>query len=98
MASSYDVGTRAWQPDATEGWVASELVSKVINGSKVQLMFKLENEEVRAQAFVSYPARPSKGILTDALDMTDPNGRGDGRVPPERLGSFSAASDEPDHA
>lgn len=46
MSQSYDVGTRAWQPDATEGWVASEVVKKTVNGEKVTLEFKLENEEV----------------------------------------------------
>lgn len=46
MASNYDVGTKAWQPDAAEGWVASELVSKDVEGSKVKLVFQLENGEV----------------------------------------------------
>jgi myosin heavy subunit len=46
MSSSYDVGTRAWQPDTTEGWVASEVVKKTVDGDKVVLEFKLENEEV----------------------------------------------------
>lgn len=46
MASTYDVGTKAWQPDAAEGWVASELVNKTADGSKVKLEFKLENGEV----------------------------------------------------
>jgi myosin V len=46
MSHSYDVGTRAWQPDATEGWVASEVVKKSVDGDKVTLTFKLENEEV----------------------------------------------------
>lgn len=46
MASTYDVGTKAWQPDAAEGWVASELVNKSVDGSKVKLDFKLENGEV----------------------------------------------------
>jgi myosin-5 len=46
MASTYDVGTRAWQPDATEGWVASELVSKSVDGGKAKLVFKLDNGEV----------------------------------------------------
>ncbi|KAH8887476.1 hypothetical protein GQ53DRAFT_827262 [Thozetella sp. PMI_491] len=45
MSESYDVGTRAWQPDATEGWVASEVVKKSVNGAKVSLTFKLENGE-----------------------------------------------------
>lgn len=47
MSSNYDVGTRAWQPDATEGWVASEVTKKQIDGDKVLLTFKLENGEVR---------------------------------------------------
>ncbi len=51
MSHSYDVGTRAWQPDATEGWVASEVVDKSIDGDKVKLTFKFENGEV----FKFYP-------------------------------------------
>ncbi|KAI0840192.1 putative myosin MYO2 [Hypoxylon sp. FL0890] len=47
MSHSYDVGTRAWQPDATEGWVASEVVKKTVDGDKVTLVFKLENEETK---------------------------------------------------
>ena len=47
MAHSYDVGTRAWQPDSTEGWVASEVESKKIQGDKVTLVFQLANGEVR---------------------------------------------------
>lgn len=46
MASAYEVGTRAWQPDTAEGWVASELVNKTVDGSKVKLTFQLENGEV----------------------------------------------------
>lgn len=46
MASAYDVGTRAWQPDAAEGWVASELVNKSVDGGKAKLVFKLESGEV----------------------------------------------------
>jgi myosin-5 len=46
MSESYDVGTRAWQPDATEGWVASEVIKKLVDGSKVLLEFQLENGEV----------------------------------------------------
>lgn len=48
MASPYDVGTKAWQPDAAEGWVASELVSKTVDGLKATLVFQLENGEVPA--------------------------------------------------
>lgn len=46
MAHSYDAGTRAWQPDPTEGWVASEVESKTVDGDKVKLLFRLENGEV----------------------------------------------------
>ncbi|KAK4460243.1 putative myosin-2 [Cladorrhinum samala] len=47
MSESYDVGTRAWQPDATEGWVASEVIKKTVDGDKVTLTFRLENEETK---------------------------------------------------
>ncbi len=47
MAHNYDVGTRAWQPDSTEGWVASEVESRNIQGDKVQLLFRMANGEVR---------------------------------------------------
>ena len=46
MAHIYDIGTRAWQPDTTEGWVASEVTDKQIAGDKVKLVFTLENGEV----------------------------------------------------
>jgi myosin V len=46
MAHSYDVGTKAWQPDATEGWVASEVTSKKVDGDKIFLVFALANGEV----------------------------------------------------
>lgn len=46
MAATYDVGTRAWQPDAAEGWVASEVISKTVEGTKTKLVFQLENGEV----------------------------------------------------
>lgn len=46
MSSNYDVGTRAWQPDAAEGWVASEVTKKQVDGDNVILTFKLESGEV----------------------------------------------------
>lgn len=46
MAHNYDVGTRAWQPDPTEGWVASEVESKTIEGDRVKLVFRLATGEV----------------------------------------------------
>ncbi|KAI9826872.1 MAG: Myosin type-2 heavy chain 1 [Thelocarpon impressellum] len=47
MAHYYDVGTRAWQPDTTEGWVASEVQEKKISGDKVKLVFQLVNGETK---------------------------------------------------
>ncbi|KAJ5539178.1 hypothetical protein N7513_007510 [Penicillium frequentans] len=47
MAHIYEVGTRAWQPDPTEGWVASEVKEKLVDGEKVQLVFELENGETK---------------------------------------------------
>lgn len=49
MAHIYEVGTRAWQPDPTEGWLASEVKEKLVDGDKVQLIFELENGEVGHQ-------------------------------------------------
>ena len=46
MAHNYDVGTRVWQPEATEGWIASEVESKTIEGDKVKLVFQLANGDV----------------------------------------------------
>lgn len=48
MSHTYDVGTKAWQPDATEGWVASEVEQKVVDGENVKLVFALANGEVSA--------------------------------------------------
>ncbi|KAL1619479.1 Myosin type-2 heavy chain 1 [Neofusicoccum ribis] len=45
MSHLYDVGTRAWQPDPTEGWVASEVEQKVVDGDKVKLVFRLDSGE-----------------------------------------------------
>lgn len=46
MADNYDVGTRAWQPNDDEGWIASEVVERKVDGDKVTLVFKLANGEV----------------------------------------------------
>ncbi|KAI9837583.1 MAG: hypothetical protein M1819_007234 [Sarea resinae] len=45
MSHNYEVGTRAWQPDPVEGWVASEVEQKMIEGDKVKLVFQLSNGE-----------------------------------------------------
>ncbi|KAJ5320518.1 hypothetical protein PENANT_c033G03137 [Penicillium antarcticum] len=47
MAHIYEVGTRAWQPDPTEGWLASEVKEKLVDGEKVQLVFEVENGETK---------------------------------------------------
>lgn len=47
MSHLYEIGTRAWQPDPTEGWVASEVEQKIVDGDKVKLVFRLESGEVR---------------------------------------------------
>ncbi|OOF92273.1 hypothetical protein ASPCADRAFT_153869 [Aspergillus carbonarius ITEM 5010] len=47
MVHNYEVGTRAWQPDPTEGWVASEVKEKLVEGDKVQLIFLMENGETK---------------------------------------------------
>lgn len=62
MAHNYDLGTRAWQPDSTEGWVASEVVSKEVQGDKVKLAFQLDNGEVRLLDFK--PTFPFRKLLT----------------------------------
>lgn len=54
MAANYDVGTRAWQPDKNEGWVASEVISKKADGNKIILDFQLENGEVGRTLALSF--------------------------------------------
>lgn len=53
MSHTYDVGTKAWQPDATEGWVASEVSHKSVDGDKVKLVFTLESGEVSLIQYVN---------------------------------------------
>lgn len=57
MSHTYDVGTKAWQPDQTEGWVASEVEQKVVDGDNVKLVFALESGEVRYQPFLPLSSR-----------------------------------------
>lgn len=52
MAHNYDVGTRAWQQDPVEGWIASEVKSKKVDGDKVKLVFELANGEVSSSSFL----------------------------------------------
>ncbi|CAK7240475.1 MAG: Myosin type-2 heavy chain 1 [Sporothrix thermara] len=81
MSETYDIGTRAWQPDVTEGWVASEVVKKEVQGSKVILEFKLENGELKkvevtAEALAkgsdpSLPPLMNPTILEASDDLTN---------------------------
>ena len=68
MANMYDVGTKAWQPDQTEGWVASEVTKKQVNGDKVTLVFTFENGEVRlTRRAICYVE--TRSILTDSCRL-----------------------------
>jgi hypothetical protein len=61
MAHSYDVGTRAWQPDPQEGWISSEVEDRKVKGGRVTLRFVLANGEVE------YHRQP----LKDSTDHCD---------------------------
>jgi len=63
MAATYDVGTKAWQPDPTEGWVASEVEQKIVNGDKVKLIFQLANGEVSPVPHTAYPIQSRRRPL-----------------------------------
>ncbi|KAL8772570.1 MAG: hypothetical protein Q9209_002231 [Squamulea sp. 1 TL-2023] len=81
MAHNYDVGTRAWQPDPTEGWIASEVESKKIEGQQVKLVFQLANGESRTvettlaslqdDANASLPPLMNPAILEASDDLTN---------------------------
>lgn len=55
MAHNYEIGTRAWQPESTEGWVASELIAKTETPTGFDLVFKLENGEVNISSLCRAP-------------------------------------------
>ena len=63
MAHIFDVGTRAWQPDAAEGWIASEVEQKQVNGDKARLLFRLENGEVCRHLDMGKFPYPMKSIM-----------------------------------
>lgn len=62
MTHNYEVGGRAWQPDPTEGWIASEVTEKVVYGDKVHITFLLENGEVR---WILYYCRSLSELVFD---------------------------------
>lgn len=92
MSSNYDVGTRAWQPDAAEGWVASEVTKKQVDGDNVILTFKLENGEV------SSFQKPLGAVLQDAVVDTASTGER-AQAAPRYIGEGqrrdTASADEP---
>ncbi|KAL8739282.1 MAG: hypothetical protein Q9181_000012 [Wetmoreana brouardii] len=80
MAHNYDVGTRAWQPNPTEGWVASEVESKKVDGDHVKLVFRLANDETRTvdttlaalgDGDASLPPLMNPSILEASDDLTN---------------------------
>jgi myosin-5 len=74
MAHNYDIGTKAWQPDVTEGWVASEVTSKTADGDKVILIFTLANGEVRLfQSFSSklWTSYSTENLTNSCFMMAD---------------------------
>ena len=93
MAHIFDVGTRAWQPDVAEGWVASEVTDKQVDGDKVTLVFTLENGEVCARVTPTIePSRVADGASLDQ-ESGDHHRRHSRWQRPEL-----AAADEPGHA
>ncbi|KAI1850456.1 hypothetical protein JX265_013418 [Neoarthrinium moseri] len=91
MSQSYDVGTRAWQPDATDGWVASEVVKKSVDGNKVILEFKLENEETEAETDLLCPPFQIKTIEVSLDGLQSGN---DPALPPLMNPTMLEASDD----
>ncbi|OQO03613.1 hypothetical protein B0A48_10278 [Cryoendolithus antarcticus] len=80
MSHSYPIGTKAWQPDATEGWVASEVVERNVDGEKVTLVFALDNGE-------------TKSIQTTLAALNDDD-NADASLPPLMNPSILEASDD----
>lgn len=76
MSHAYEVGTKAWQPDSTEGWVASEVEQKIVDGENVKLVFALENGEVCCHLHIG--VRPGEmGQHTDNATRAEQNDRDD---------------------
>ncbi|KAK5107316.1 hypothetical protein LTR62_001371 [Meristemomyces frigidus] len=81
MAHPYDVGTKAWQEDAAEAWMASEVVEKKVDGDKVRLVFALENGE-------------SKTVETTLAALQNENSSTNGTLPPLMNPAMLEASDD----
>ncbi|KAK5694357.1 Myosin type-2 heavy chain 1 [Elasticomyces elasticus] len=81
MAHPYDVGTKVWQPDSTEGWVASEVTEKKVQGDKVLLVFALENGETTT-------------FETTLAALQDENNANSSKLPPLMNPTILEASDD----
>lgn len=67
MAHIYDVGTRAWQPESTQGWVPSQVVEKLVDGDNVKLTFMLDTGEVCVYFLPFIPSDISPRLDTDHM-------------------------------
>jgi hypothetical protein len=92
MAHNYDVGTRAWQSDPIEGWIASQVESKNVQGDKVKLVFQLANGEVSYRPW----ANAGQGDA-HPFGSTVENHRDEYRRTPGQRQSFPATPDESCH-
>lgn len=45
MSHEYAVGSRCWQPDAADGWVASTVKHKTVDGDRVTLVFAYDERD-----------------------------------------------------
>jgi hypothetical protein len=95
MSNTYEVGTRAWQPDQTEGWVASEVRKKTVDGDKIKLVFALDNGEVSGGDVHVVLMLMAETLIS----RTDTRGRDDtGGVPGGCDALHAAPFNEPSHA
>ncbi|KAB8349554.1 hypothetical protein FH972_023578 [Carpinus fangiana] len=71
MADNFGIGTRAWQPNEDEGWIASEVVERKVDGDKVTLVFKLANGETKdVKTTSAILADDAKGELPPLMNPT----------------------------
>ncbi|KAK7207894.1 class V myosin [Myxozyma melibiosi] len=81
MVSHYEIGTRCWQPDDSEGWVSAEITSKEVDGDKVSLVLTLENgntntvtttlKDIEDENNPSLPPLSNPPILEASEDLTN---------------------------
>ncbi|KAI9721351.1 MAG: Myosin type-2 heavy chain 1 [Chrysothrix sp. TS-e1954] len=81
MSHSYDVGTRVWQPDPDEGWIAAEVEEKTLHDDKVTLLLRLANgddkrlelpaEALHSETAETLPPLMNPSILEASDDLTN---------------------------